>query len=407
MTISSGYKFPILDSSGNPTSTVVDMADMFVRKELFLDAGFWSCGYATKGLLGDGTTVNKSSPVQIGSLTNWKQIASGQTLTAAVKTDGTLWACGYNGYGQIGNNAAPSASVFYSSPIQVGSLTNWKQIAVGYYHTAAIKTDGTLWTWGNNTNAQLGDGTIVPKSSPIQVGSSTNWKQVAAGSAHTAAIKTDGTLWTWGYNNHGQIGNGATISTTVFMSTPVQVGSLSTWKQVSCGITYTIAIQTNGTLWACGYNDYGQIGNGQAVSTTVFYSTPIQVGSLTNWKQISAGYSFVAAIKTDGTLWTWGQNNQFNITFYGNLGLGDTAHRSSPVQVGSLTNWKYVSAGANCTAAIKTDGTLWTFGANDYGQLGSGTISPRSSPVQVGSLTNWKQVAGAFVTAAISSPDLP
>ena len=310
-----------------------------------------------------------------------------------------MWACGYNGYGQIGNGATPSASVFYSTPIQVGSLTNWKQIAVGYYHTMAIKTDGTLWEWGYNVYGQLGNGLTADISSPIQVGSLTDWKQVSGGAYYTAAVKTDGTLWTWGRNDQGQLGNS---STAVNLSSPLQVGSLTTWKQVACGVSHTMAIKTDGTLWAWGQDGYGQIGDG----TTVNKSTPIQIGTLTNWKQVSAGYQHTMAIKTDGTLWAWGQNNLFNITFYGQLGLSDSVNRSSPVQVGSLTNWKQVSGGAVHTAAVKTDGTLWTWGGGSYGQLGN-TTADRSSPVQLGTLTNWKQVAGAFVTAAISSPDLP
>ena len=136
MATPSGYKFPIRDSSGAATSTVVDMADMFGRKELCLDAGLWTWGYNDQGQLGDGTTVNKSSPIRVGTLTNWKQVAGGQGHTAAVKTDGTLWTCGYNYYGQLGDGTR----VYKSSPIQVGSLTNWKQVSSVYKHTAAVSS---------------------------------------------------------------------------------------------------------------------------------------------------------------------------------------------------------------------------------------------------------------------------
>ena len=190
MSTPSGYTFPILDSSGNPTSTVVDMADMFVKKELFLDANLYAFGFNGYGQLGNGTITWYSSPIQVGSLTNWKQISAGYYHTVAIKTDGSLWSCGYNYYGQLGNNT----TTWYSSPIQVGSLTNWKQISAGCYHTVAIKTDGSLWVWGGkNAYGQLGNNTTVNYSSPIQVGSLTNWKQISGSFYHTVAI-SDGYL---------------------------------------------------------------------------------------------------------------------------------------------------------------------------------------------------------------------
>ena len=187
------YQFPIRDSSGNVTSTIVNMEDMFVPKSMF--------------------------------------------------DDGNLYAWGWNSYGQLGINTA-STTVYYSSPVQVGSLTNWKQVSGGYYHTTAIKTDGTLWTWGYNAYGQLGNGTTTNYSSPIQVGPLTNWKQVAGGQHHTAAIKTDGTLWTWGYNISGQLGNG----NVGYYSSPIQVGSLTNWKQVAGVYNHTIAIANSEIL---------------------------------------------------------------------------------------------------------------------------------------------------------------
>ena len=123
MPSNSGYKFPILNSDGTYSSTVVDMGDMFVRKELFLNAGLWGWGYNAQGQLGNGSISNYSSPIQVGSLTNWKQVSVGLAHTAAIKTDGTLWTWGINGSGGLGNGT----SINYSSPVQIGSLTNWKQ----------------------------------------------------------------------------------------------------------------------------------------------------------------------------------------------------------------------------------------------------------------------------------------
>jgi alpha-tubulin suppressor-like RCC1 family protein len=322
-----------------------------------------------------------------GGGTNWKQVASGHGIhAAAIKTDGTLWTWGYNDYGQLGDNTY----VGKLSPVTVaGGGINWKQVAGGNYHTAAIKTDGTLWAWGYNLQGQIGDNTTVSKSSPVTtVGGGTNWKQVACGDDHTAALKTDGTLWVWGDNNYQQLGDGTAGS--VDKSSPVTTaGGGTNWKQVSCGSRYTIALKTNGTLWGWGFNPDGGVNTGSPTSLGVNFGS--------NWKQVACGNSHTAAIKTDGTLWTWGNNAS------GQLGDGTQISRStSPVTtLGGGTNWKQVVCGSQNTAAIKTDGSLWNWGSNNYGQLGSYQVSVfKSSPVTTVAVgNNWKQVS--FVRQSI------
>jgi alpha-tubulin suppressor-like RCC1 family protein len=378
------------------TSLQEDLDRIYFTEHELIDQYYanilWTWGRNLYGQLGDGTTSNRSSPVTTaGGGTNWKQVSAALGFyTAAIKTDGTLWTCGRNDYGQLGDGTTTSRS----SPVTTaGGGTNWKRVDCGNGHTAAIKTDGTLWTWGLNLYGQLGDGTTTSRSSPgTTAGGGTNWKQVEGGGSHTAAIKTDGTLWTWGANSSGQLGDGTTTSRS---SPGTTAGGGTDWKQVDCGGAHTAAIKTDGTLWTWGANDYGQLGDG----TTTSRSSPVTTASGgTNWKQVSAGYNHTAAIKTDGTLWTWGRND------YGQLGDGTTTDRSSPVTTaGGGTNWKQVSAGTYAAAAIKTDGTLWTWGRNDYGQSGDGTTSSRSSPgTTVGKGINWKQVScGYYYTAAI------
>jgi alpha-tubulin suppressor-like RCC1 family protein len=339
-------------------------------------------GYNIFGQLGDNTNFNKSSPVQtITGGTNWKQVACGGNFTASIKTDGTLWTWGQNNYGQLGNNS----NATYSSPAQtITGGTNWKQVACGIGHAASIKTDGTLWAWGNNWAGHLGDNSTTNKSSPVQtIAGGTNWKQVACGSNHTVAIKTDGTLWTWGYDGYGQLGD----NTNSNKSSPVQtICGGTNWKQVACGYKHTAAIKADGTLWTWGHNQYGQLGD----NSTAHKSSPVQtICGGTNWKQVACAYGYTAAIKTDGTLWTWGHNQ------YGQLGNNTTTHKSSPVQtIAGGTNWKQVATGYRHTAAIKTDGTLWAWGDNSNGKLGDNTTVPKSSPVQtIAGGTNWKQVA--------------
>ena len=219
-----------------------DLEQIFVNDYAMIDqyamtGSLWTWGQNNTGQLGDNTIVNKSSPVQtVAGGTNWKQVAYGTNHTAAIKTDGTLWTWGYNNYGQLGD----STIVNKSSPVQtIAGGTNWKQVAGGSVHTAAIKTDGTLWTWGNNGQGQLGDNTGANKSSPVQtIAGGTNWKQVSVGKDNNAAIKTDGTLWTWGSNLNGQLGD----NTVANKSSPVQtVAGGTNWKQVACGY-YTAAI---------------------------------------------------------------------------------------------------------------------------------------------------------------------
>ena len=351
-------------------------------------------GYNAYGAVGDGSTIDKSSPVQIDAGTTWSQIATGGAHSMATKTDGTLWTWGYNDKGQLGNDAPvgtyPSGRL--SSPVQVGSLTTWSKISGGESHSIATKTDGTIWSWGGNYGdgyGQLGLGDTAARSSPVQIGALTTWLQIATGALHTMAIKTDGTMWAWGRGQEGRLGQGNTTN----RSSPVQIGALTTWSKITATSATSFAIKTDGTLWGWGYNAYGQIGDG----TTTNKSSPVQIGALTTWSSIDGGNGSVLAIKTDGTLWSWGYNP------YGSLGVGNTTDRSSPVQIGALTTWSAVSAGSFTSAAIKTDGTLWSWGYNAQAQLGLGNTTDRSSPVQVGSLTNWYSVAAGSHTLAISN----
>jgi alpha-tubulin suppressor-like RCC1 family protein len=336
----------------------------------------WAWGHGGSGGLGQGNTTNYSSPVQVGALIDWSTIAIGTQNGFALKTDGTIWSWGRNNLGQLGHNNTTAIS----SPVQIGALTTWLELSAGYYHAVAIKADGTLWGWGRNNKGNLGQGNTTNYSSPVQVGALTDWLQVAAGYGMTLAVKTDGTLWAIGSNYAGQLGFGAEGA---HVSSPVQVGALTNWSKVTCGQWYTMAIKTDGTIWAWGEANSGQLGDG----TVVDKSSPVQVGALTTWSKISAGgegtTGISMAIKTDGTLWAWGNNGK------GALGDGSLTSRSSPVQIGALTTWAECCPGAEHSTVLQTDGTLWGMGYNAFGQLGNGNITQYSSPVQVGALTSW------------------
>ncbi len=332
----------------------------------------WLWGNNDFGRLGTNDVTHRSSPVQtVSGGIVWRQIATmgRSSHTAAIKTDGTLWTWGNNANGRLGTNNITHRS----SPVQtVSGGNNWRQVSTGEAYTTAIKTDGTLWLWGLNSSGQLGTNNITSRSSPVQtVSSGTNWQQVSAGVIHTAAIKTDGTLWMWGANSLGRLGT----NDITHRSSPVQTVSSGTdWRQVSAGGYHTAAIKTDGTLWIWGFNTSGQLGTNDITHR----SSPVQtVSGGTDWRQVSAGVSHTTAIKTDGTLWIWGVNTS------GQLGINDITHRSSPVQtVSGGNNWRQVSAGSAHIGAIKTDGTLWMWGSNTNGQLGTNDTTNRSSPVQ-------------------------
>ena len=334
-----------------------------------------------------GINNGQYSPTCSGSGNDWESIDADGYHSLAIKADGTLWAWGRNGEGEVGDGT----TITRSEPTRIGSASDWASVSAGGNHSFAIKDDGTLWAWGYNGNGQLGDGTTVQRTTPAQVGTATNWAAVSTGS-QVLAVRTDGTLWAWGENFYGQLGDGTTIQRT----TPTRVGTATNWASVSAGSSHSLAIKGDGTLWAWGDNSAGELGQGTSTSAVL---NPTQVGSSSDWALVSAVGIGSLAIKDDGSLWAWGYNAS------GQLGDGTTVNRWSPTQIGSATDWAVVAAGSfgYHSLAIKNDGTLWAWGYNSYGQLGDGTAVSRSIPTQIGSGTNWTQVAaGQHHSVALS-----
>jgi alpha-tubulin suppressor-like RCC1 family protein len=323
-----------------------------------VDGSLWAWGSNGSGQLGDGTTAVRRTPTQIGSDNNWQYIAAGEFHSLAIKSDGTLWAWGQNDYGQLGDDTTTERH----SPTQIGSDTNWQRLAGGNSHSLAIKSDGTLWAWGRNNEGQLGNGTYTDRPTPTQTGDDNNWRSIATLSGHSLAIKTDGSLWIWGRIHDGQLGGGAVSNE------PLQIGSDTNWDVISVGGEHSLAIKTDGTLWAWGYNGSGQLGDG----TTTNRTSPTQIGSDNNWQSIASGWSHSLAIKSDGTLWVWGHRA-------GGL-LGDD-NRIAPMQIRSDTKWQSITTLGH-SLAIKSDGTLWAWGRNLSGQLGFDYSGSVFYPVQ-------------------------
>ena len=280
------------------------------------DSSLWGWGSNHLGQLGNGTSTVQEVPGRIGASTDWKFVSAGKSNTMAIKTDGSLWTWGVNSFGSFGDG---TTNGWRTTPVQIGTDKNWRMVSTSEYHTAAIKTDGTLWAWGYNHYGQLGDGTTTERNTPVQIGTDKNWGMVSAGEFHIAAIKTDGSLWAWGNNGYGQLGNG----TTTDRNTPVQIGTNKNWKTVSAGSQNTLAISTDGTLWAWGRNHSGQLGDG----TITTRHSPVQIGTDKNWNTVFAGNSYYTiASKIDSGVWAWGQSGSI-------LGIGATGDQRTPTRV--------------------------------------------------------------------------
>jgi alpha-tubulin suppressor-like RCC1 family protein len=369
--------------------------------------GLFTWGNNFAGELGLSDRTTRQTPTKIDSTVNsWCAISAGRT-SAGIKSDGTLWTwgCGVNGI--LGNS---TSSGDRSSPGTAGgAVTSWLSVCTTRLSAGAISLHATLgrrlYVWGQNNYGQLGTGDTSGRCSPTDIQS---FCQFSMGYGSSAGVDTSGNLYTWGRNAYGQLANGNTVN----QSTPVLISS--GWTQVAVGLKAMAAIKTNGTLWTWGRNFYGQLGDN---STTDRTSPGTTVAGGTNWCAVSgpgegSGLTAAfAAIKTDGTLWTWGKNT------CGVLGDGTTTDRSSPVTVfGGGTTWCAVSMGGTAALALKTDGTLWSWGNNACGVLGDPTIpiipqNSRCVPAQVcKNITTWTKISagadsGGFCnsSAAISS----
>ena len=337
-----------------------------------IDSNLFSMGRNDRGQLGVGDNIERSSPTLVTVPFLWSKINPAAIHTIGIQSNGTLWTWGYNVYGELGLG---DSSIVRSAPVKVGNLSVWTKITAANFVSVAIQSNGTLWSWGLNNGGQLGLSDLTDRSSPVQVGTQSNWTQIAgAGGSHILALQSNGTLWTWGNNQVGQLGQGDTTN----RSTPTQIGALSVWTQIAVGANHSLAIQSNGTLWGWGDNFNGQLGLNTSSS---YRSSPVQVGSLSTWTKINCSNTGALALQSNGTLWSWGSNGT------GQLGLSDITDRSSPTQVGTESYWTQINSGGSFHFAYQSNGTLWTWGNNAAGQLGLNDVTNRSSPIQITTFT--------------------
>lgn len=338
--------------------------------------GMYVWGDNNASRLGLGDTVNRTRPVLL--LGAWRpaadSIGAGGNHACAVRIDGTLWCWGDNSFGRLGTND----TVARTTPTRVGTDTDWVTVGSGWGFNCALKSTGTAWCWGGaNSYGQLGLGDKVDRWVPTQVGTDV-WRKLTVGEHHVCGIRTDGSLWCWGGGNTLQLG----FSTYGDVWAPAHAPALDgSWYAVSAGTANTCGIKADRGLWCWGANGSYEMGlgtnDGNHPSPEQIFTTSPQVTAADGqWQQVSVGDSTSCAVRTNGTLWCWGGN------------LAGEAGRSPvpvpvPTRVGADTDWAEVEVYHHFTCARKVSNAVYCWGANTSGQLGLGDTVDRSTPTRV------------------------
>ena len=322
------------------------------------------------------------------------RVSGGGSHALAIAPDGSLWSWGENSSALGLRNLASAMP----RPTRVGTNSDWAKIDAGYTASFAIKQDGSLWVWGSNPSGMLGNSNSLPLSTPTLVGTDHDWIAAGPGLHHSAGLKRDGSIWTWGANNFGQLGrdtpNGATSQSFV----PAQVGSETNWKSLAVGALHNVAIKTDGTLWTWGDSGLGPVTANHPSNN----NTPVKVGTETNWIALASGQYHTLALRSDGTLWHWGRNAHL-------LGGIPPADPSKPRQLGTNTNWTAIYSGAYHNLARRADGSVWQLGRLNGGFSGEPVITHVGADwvavgggerfslavAQDGSLWHWGAMIGA------------
>jgi alpha-tubulin suppressor-like RCC1 family protein len=354
-----GFNF----NAGRPIQVSTSSHTLFQKS----NGTVWAWGNNASGQLGDGSTIDRYSPVAVLGLTGVTAVSAGGAHSLALKSDGTVWAWGSNTSGQLGDGSTTDRL----APVQVGGLSGVTAIAAGTDFSMALKNDGTVWTWGNGTSGQLGNGAFASSASPVRAGDLTAIASIAAGHDHALAMNTGNASWVWGGNSRGQL----CIGNTTNYSSPVRIGILVT--AISAGTQFTVALvrdSLNGDVYACGANGSGQLGNGSTADS--WSAVKIAMGSL-NIAAVAAGTDHVLALNIDGTAWAWGNNSA------GELGNGTAINSSVPVQVSGLAAVQGIDAGYRNSFAETSSNAIFAWGNNSDGQLGDTTTTNRWIPEQI------------------------
>lgn len=322
------------------------------------------------------SVIAQSNNVYVAKFTDndWAKIFANYTQTYAIKTNGTLWGWGTNGNGELGQNKISTTP--YYRPVQIGKDSNWKSISVGSRYFLAIKKNGTLWACGYNYSGQLGDNTQTDRYTPVQIGTDSNWIMVSASYTASFGLKADGSIWSWGSNNYYQLGD-SSLSINFNRTYPQQIGNAKDWRKIEAGYNHVIAIKNNGSLWAWGVNTYGAIGD----STTISKKLPTRVGNDSDWLDVNAAYYSNIALKSNHSLYTWGYNAFGEIgdsTFVNRLQPTRIGKFNN--------YWKSISASYQSFSAIDSNSNVWAWGRNNSGELGDSTQINRKFPVKINAI---------------------
>jgi alpha-tubulin suppressor-like RCC1 family protein len=344
------------------------------------DGGLWGWGSNGSSQLCKAATTAESRPISLSSAKDWMAVGAGLNFTVALKADGTLWGCGSNGSGQLNQGTTGGIKTALT---QMGT-DRWVSFSVGTGHVIAIRDDGTLWAWGLNDKGQVGNGTTTDVPTQFQL-SAWGWRAVSAGDRHSLAVQSDGSSWGWGDNFYYQL---ATSSSTGVFTSLTRIGSQFNWEHVSAGQGFSVGIRATGTLETWGRGAMLGIGSGAPNSSTTKFPQP--AGQSTSWYQfskpgtLSAGMAHAVAIRSDGKLQTWGNNNDGQL---GNGNRNNVVANYSPQVPANVSSgpWLSVAAGEQFTLGVKADGTLWVWGGNNNGEQGDGTqgSTPTLTPHQL------------------------
>ena len=336
------------------------------------DGSIYSWGYGGAATAQNNLDYDVLYPTQIGTGTDWAKIYSGINNVFALKGNNTLWSCGANEDGELGNGTSGYINRV-NVLTQIGTA-QWKMMAPNFTFTLGLRTDGSIWATGQNQSGKLGDGTTTDRSSFVRVGTANDWREIATNGTTSYAIKLNGTLWSWGFNGGGQLGIDDLSVASSYV--PIQVGTSNDWNHVygGAGSRCILVTKNNGTLYTFG----SMVGGGSiGFGVNVGKVKPTQIGTDTDWASGSTSNYCSFAIKNNGTLWSWGYNSN------GQIGDGTTINQPFPTQVGTDNDWALVSASYQHVLAMKTDGSLWAWGEGSQAQLGNGDYTDSYVPIPI------------------------
>jgi alpha-tubulin suppressor-like RCC1 family protein len=354
-------------------------AGWYAGYAVLADGHVWAWGDDLEGQIGDtGPWSSRTIPVEVQGLSSVISVAGSGNSALALRRDGKVWAWGNDSEDELADGRFTARQL----PGVVPKLTAVEEIAGGAFTVYAIRDDGTLWAWGDNSFGQLGTGSSgLTPAAPQKVVRLTGVVSIRAGTSDAYALRDDGTVWVWGDDSLDQLGGAACGSAPVGhhgvclgSSVPNQVPGLSGVVAIAAGGDSGYALRRDGSVWAWGDDEFGELGNGVRRFDV---ASPVRVKGLHDVVAITAGTCSAYALLGNGTVWAWGRGD------LGQLGNGSTSDRSVPVRVKGLTGVVQVVGGGFTAFALERDRSLWSWGANTLGQLGDGSVVNRDLPTRV------------------------